>query len=119
MLLSAALLAIVARGTSGWRWGRQIGARRCRVGHGWRRKCAGGISGKRLVAIFYFYAASSYTVRRERRCEKVDGGASRTTSGGGERGGVLTAARGGGKEIVKAGASSATYTMTDNTKEKE
>lgn len=32
---------------------------------------------------------------------------------------MLTAARGGGKEIVKAGASSATYTLTDNTKEKE
>lgn len=41
------------------------------------RKCACGISGKRLVAIFYFYAANSKAVRRERRCEKVDGDASR------------------------------------------
>lgn len=35
VLLSAALLAIVARGASGGRWRRQVGARRCRVGHAW------------------------------------------------------------------------------------
>lgn len=34
VLLSAALLAIVARGSSGGRWRRQVGTRRCRVGHG-------------------------------------------------------------------------------------
>lgn len=33
-VLSVALLAIVARRTSGGRWRRQVGARGCRVGHG-------------------------------------------------------------------------------------
>lgn len=65
------------------------------------RKCACGISGKRLVAIFYFYAANSKAVRRERRCEKVDGDASRIGSGGGERGGVLTAARGTARKSLR------------------
>lgn len=37
------------------------------------RECAGEISGDVLVAMFYFYTASSKSVRRERRCEKVEG----------------------------------------------